>query len=404
MPVCDGTMTGTTGQGKKITALNISVWNVEGSSANALLHDAGAKSGNAKWAPSWTPVIANGKNVYIGSSKAGAPFMTGFAMNVGKGNVCHTAKMRNGGWGPQYCKSSRPTTCSSAPPTTGTGSRRSSSRSEPRPAAVARSARALRFRWNRRALYVAVRTGPAGVGARSVRRGGVCPGPVRLPAARRPAPPPYTAWARAGGGTGAGPSSAGARRSGRHPWGPRPPGSRPPSTGLRTPRPCSGRRPASGRRSRRCRRGAAGRRDRVRAGPPRRTGRSGGPPRWETAAADPPGFGGDVAQQAEGGAARRDRLLDPAFQQVQGRCRAGARGLRRARCTRAFGSGRSARRSRSRPRSTVPSPVGCEHARSVSRGCGAGTRRPMILSLAPGAAASSARLSRWEARGRRRRR
>ncbi|MFF8442309.1 hydrogenase expression protein HypA [Streptomyces californicus] len=108
VPVCDGTMTGTTGQGKKITALNISVWNVEGSSANALLHDAGAKSGNAKWAPSWTPVIANGKNVYIGSSKAGAPFMTGFAMNVGKGNVCHTAKMRNGGWGPQYCKSSRP--------------------------------------------------------------------------------------------------------------------------------------------------------------------------------------------------------------------------------------------------------------------------------------------------------
>ncbi|MFH8884425.1 hypothetical protein [Streptomyces californicus] len=108
VPVCDGTMTGTTGQGKKITALNISVWNVEGSSANALLHDAGAKSGNAKWAPSWTPVIANGENVYIGSSKAGAPFMTGFAMNVGKGNVCHTAKMRNGGWGPQYCKSSRP--------------------------------------------------------------------------------------------------------------------------------------------------------------------------------------------------------------------------------------------------------------------------------------------------------
>ncbi|MFI1186075.1 hydrogenase expression protein HypA [Streptomyces californicus] len=108
VPVCDGTMTGTTGQGKKITALNISVWNVEGSSANALLHDPGAKSGTAKWAPSWTPVIANGKNVYIGSSKAGAPFMTGFAMNVGEGNVCHSAKMRNGGWGPQYCKSSRP--------------------------------------------------------------------------------------------------------------------------------------------------------------------------------------------------------------------------------------------------------------------------------------------------------
>ncbi|MFE6931410.1 hydrogenase expression protein HypA [Streptomyces sp. NPDC057699] len=107
-PVCDGTMAGTTGQGKRITALNIAVWNVGGSSANALLHDEGATNGNAKWAPSWTAVVADGKNNYIGSSKQGAPFLTGFAMNVGKGGVCHTAKMGNGGWGGQYCKGSRP--------------------------------------------------------------------------------------------------------------------------------------------------------------------------------------------------------------------------------------------------------------------------------------------------------
>ncbi|MEV0955959.1 hydrogenase expression protein HypA [Streptomyces sp. NPDC049951] len=107
-PVCDGTMAGTAGQGKRITALNIAVWNVGGSSANALLHDPGSTSGNAKWAPSWTATIADGKNNYIGSSKSGAPFLTGFAMNVGKGSVCHTAKMGDGGWGPQYCKNGRP--------------------------------------------------------------------------------------------------------------------------------------------------------------------------------------------------------------------------------------------------------------------------------------------------------
>ncbi len=104
--VCDGTMTGTSGQGKKITALNIAVWNVEGSSANALLHEGGSSS--AKWAPSWTAVVGDSKNNYIGSSKPGAPFLTGFAMNVGKGNVCHTAKMQNGGWGQQFCKNGRP--------------------------------------------------------------------------------------------------------------------------------------------------------------------------------------------------------------------------------------------------------------------------------------------------------
>ncbi|MFJ1899110.1 hydrogenase expression protein HypA [Streptomyces sp. NPDC088115] len=107
-PVCDGTVTGTTDQGKKITALNIAVWNVEGSSANALLHDPGSTSGNSKWAPNWTAVIADGKNNYIGSSKKGAPFLTGFAMNIGDGSVCHTAKMGGGGWGPQICKNKRP--------------------------------------------------------------------------------------------------------------------------------------------------------------------------------------------------------------------------------------------------------------------------------------------------------
>ncbi|MER5553540.1 hydrogenase expression protein HypA [Streptomyces sp. NPDC002793] len=107
-PVCDGTMAGTAGQGKQITALNIAVWNVGGSSANALLHDQGSTSGNAKWAPSWTALVADGKDNYIGSPQQGAPFLTGFAMNVGKGSVCHSARLRGGGWGPQFCKNSRP--------------------------------------------------------------------------------------------------------------------------------------------------------------------------------------------------------------------------------------------------------------------------------------------------------
>ncbi|MFB8024175.1 hydrogenase expression protein HypA [Streptomyces sp. NPDC056465] len=107
-PVCDGTMAGTAGQGKQITALNIAVWNVGGSSANALLHDQGSTNGSATWAPSWTATVADGKDNYIGSAKRGAAFLTGFAMNIGNGSVCHTARLDGGGWGPQYCKNSRP--------------------------------------------------------------------------------------------------------------------------------------------------------------------------------------------------------------------------------------------------------------------------------------------------------
>ncbi|MFJ5174255.1 hydrogenase expression protein HypA [Streptomyces griseoviridis] len=107
-PVCDGTMAGTAGQGKQITALNIAVWKVGGAAANALLHDPGSTSGNAKWQPQWTAITADGKNVYIGSSKKGAPFMTGFAMNVGTGSVCQSVRMQGGDWSAQYCKNARP--------------------------------------------------------------------------------------------------------------------------------------------------------------------------------------------------------------------------------------------------------------------------------------------------------
>lgn len=67
--------------------------------------------------------------------------------------------------------------------------------------------------------------------------------------------------------------------------------------------------------------------------------------------------------------------------------------------TRASGTGRSARRRRSRPRSIVPSPVGWEQARRASLGWSAGTRRPTIRSRVPGAVASSIRLSRWASAG-----
>lgn len=40
--------------------------------------------------------------------------------------------------------------------------------------------------------------------------------------------------------------------------------------------------------------------------------------RGEARAADATGLGGEVAEHAEGGAARRDRLFDPPLQEVQG--------------------------------------------------------------------------------------
>jgi len=107
-PVCDGTIAGTTGQHKPIKALNVAVSGTGGSAANAFVHDPDSTNGQGKWKPEWTAVIADGKNNYIGSTHKSAPYMTGFAINIGSGQVCQTAKVHGYDWGGQGCADPRP--------------------------------------------------------------------------------------------------------------------------------------------------------------------------------------------------------------------------------------------------------------------------------------------------------
>lgn len=107
-PVCDGTMAGTTGQNKPIKAVNIAVTGAGGSAANAFRHDPASTNGEGKWVKQWTAVVADGRNNYIGSTSSGAPYMTGFAVNIGSGRICPTAKVRGYDWGGQDCADKRP--------------------------------------------------------------------------------------------------------------------------------------------------------------------------------------------------------------------------------------------------------------------------------------------------------
>ncbi|MFF7134955.1 hypothetical protein ACFZBZ_21670 [Streptomyces sp. NPDC008196] len=107
-PVCDGTLAGTTSGSHPIKALNIAVHGGDGSSANAFVHDARSTDGRGKWAPQWTAVIGDGKDNYIGSTKSSAPYMTGFAINIGSGHVCRTAKVHGYDWGSSDCADPRP--------------------------------------------------------------------------------------------------------------------------------------------------------------------------------------------------------------------------------------------------------------------------------------------------------
>ncbi|MEU8890831.1 hydrolase [Streptomyces sp. NPDC048442] len=106
-PVCDGTLAGTTGQGKKIIEMNIAVSGVEAASANGLLHDPESNDGKPKWAPDWTPLLES-KDIYIGGKKPDSPFLVGLGINVGKGKVCHEVHFRNNKWGDHICSEQRP--------------------------------------------------------------------------------------------------------------------------------------------------------------------------------------------------------------------------------------------------------------------------------------------------------
>jgi hypothetical protein len=107
-PVCDGTLAGTTSGSHPIKALNIAVYGGAGSAANAFIHDARSTSGQGKWEPRWTAVIGDGKNNYIGSTKSGAPYMTGFAINIGSGQLCRSTKVHGYDWGSADCTQPRP--------------------------------------------------------------------------------------------------------------------------------------------------------------------------------------------------------------------------------------------------------------------------------------------------------
>ncbi|MEV6016376.1 MULTISPECIES: hypothetical protein [unclassified Streptomyces] len=107
-PVCDGTMAGTSGRNSPIKALNIAVSGGGGSAANAFVHKPGSTDGRGTWEPRWTAVIADGRNNYIGSTKKSAPVMSGFAINIGSGRICQTAKVHGFDWGAQGCADARP--------------------------------------------------------------------------------------------------------------------------------------------------------------------------------------------------------------------------------------------------------------------------------------------------------
>ncbi|MEU9557214.1 hypothetical protein [Streptomyces fumanus] len=107
-PVCDGAAAGTPGVNRPIKALNIAVRGTGGAAANAFVHKPGSTDGKGVWKPHWTPITDDGKNIYIGSTKKSAPYMLGFAINVGTGKVCEASRVRNGDWNQPHCVDARP--------------------------------------------------------------------------------------------------------------------------------------------------------------------------------------------------------------------------------------------------------------------------------------------------------
>ncbi|MFJ8598281.1 hypothetical protein ACIREM_06030 [Streptomyces shenzhenensis] len=107
-PVCDGTIAGTSGKNKAIKALNISVSGTDGSAANAVLHNDNSANGQGSWQPAWTSITGDGKDFYIGNPKRSGPYMTGFAINVGTGQICREAAVHDRGWGDHQCVNQRP--------------------------------------------------------------------------------------------------------------------------------------------------------------------------------------------------------------------------------------------------------------------------------------------------------
>ncbi|MFJ4787098.1 hydrolase [Streptomyces sp. NPDC088794] len=107
-PVCDGTLGGTVGQGRQVTALNIAVYGVDGSAGTAMVHNPGSTNGQGSWLPKWTAIVEDGKDNYVGSTAKDAPYMVTFVWNVGSGQLCNTVKQVEQDWSQQVCNDARP--------------------------------------------------------------------------------------------------------------------------------------------------------------------------------------------------------------------------------------------------------------------------------------------------------
>ncbi|MFI6621715.1 hydrolase [Streptomyces sp. NPDC050528] len=108
-PECDGATAATSTDDEQILSVNIAVSGTAGSAANAFIHDPASTNGYGKYQPSgWTAIIADGKDNYIGSAKPGAAYVTGFANNIGSGQLCWIVRNSGWDWSPQNCTKPRP--------------------------------------------------------------------------------------------------------------------------------------------------------------------------------------------------------------------------------------------------------------------------------------------------------
>jgi hypothetical protein len=95
-PRCDGAMSG---KGLPITAINIAVVGVKKVSANEFVQKDG-------WTTPWSGA-ADGTDLTLGSAAPDAPNLSGYAIGVEDGNVCHHHKLGGHDWGAYMCESSQ---------------------------------------------------------------------------------------------------------------------------------------------------------------------------------------------------------------------------------------------------------------------------------------------------------
>ncbi|GAA4949172.1 hypothetical protein GCM10023238_14360 [Streptomyces heliomycini] len=95
-PRCDGAMAG---KGLPITAINIAVVGAKKVSANEYVQKDG-------WTTPWSSA-ADATDLTLGSDSPNAPNLSGYAIGVDDGNVCHHHKLGGHDWGAYLCESSQ---------------------------------------------------------------------------------------------------------------------------------------------------------------------------------------------------------------------------------------------------------------------------------------------------------